>query len=62
MLTANLLILCVALPALIGTLADANLTSVSLSRSVYGQIATGNTPPAGDQFHRGSGRCTTTCS
>ncbi|MFQ3635534.1 MAG: hypothetical protein SNJ57_06845 [Cyanobacteriota bacterium] len=62
MLTANLLVLFVALPALIGTLADANLTSVSLSWSMYGQVATDSTTPAGDQFHRGSGRCTSTCS
>ncbi|BAU42361.1 hypothetical protein [Leptolyngbya sp. O-77] len=62
MLTANLLILFVALPALVSTLADANLPSASFSRSIYSQMATGATPPASDQFHRGSGRCTTTCS
>jgi len=62
MLTANLLVLSVALPTLIGTLTDANLTSVSTSGLIHGQVVANTAPPDDEQLHRGSGRCTTPCS
>ncbi|RMF69987.1 MAG: hypothetical protein D6742_01370 [Cyanobacteria bacterium J069] len=64
MLTANLLILFVALPALVSSLAGEDLTSMYVAWSASDQMAIAQgTSPAGEQFHRGSGRCSTaTCS